>query len=67
MIREGQVLTGPLFSEPMRVVTVGSNGPGLWVAGLVGQQSERFRQVTLTADDLSSLTIAEARRVLTQP
>ena len=60
MIREGQVLTGPLFSEPMRVVTVGSNGPGLWVAGLVGQQSERFRQVTLTADDLSSLTIADS-------
>ena len=59
-IREGQVLTGPLFSEPMRVVTVGSNGPGLCVAGLVGQQSERFRQVTLTAGDLSSLTIADS-------
>ena len=60
MIREGQVLTGPLFSEPMRVLTVSSNGSGLLVVGLVGQQSERFRQVTLTADDVSSLTIADS-------
>ena len=35
-ILEGQVLTGPLFSEPMRVETVRSDGPGVWVAGLVG-------------------------------
>ena len=30
------------------------------VAGLVGQQSEQFRRVTLTSDDISSLTIADA-------
>ena len=59
-LREGQVLTGPLFSEPMRVETVRSNGPDVWVAGLVGQQSEQFRRVTLTSDDISSLTIADA-------
>ena len=59
-IREGQILSGSLFSEPMRVVTVGSNGPGIWVAGLVGQQSEQFRQVTLTADDIADLTIADS-------
>ena len=57
-IREGQVLTGPLFSEPMLVETVRPNGPGVWVAGLVGQRSEQFRRVTLTSDDISSLTIA---------
>ena len=45
-IREGQVLTGALFSEPMQVETVRPNGPGIWVAGLVGQRSERFRRVT---------------------
>ena len=56
-IREGQVLTGPLFSEPMQVETVRANGLGVWVAGLVGQQSERFRRVTLTSDDISNLTI----------
>ena len=59
-IREGQVLTGPLFSEPMQVETVRSNGPGTWVAGLVGQRSERFRRVTLTSDDLSDLTIVDS-------
>ena len=57
-IREGQVLSGPLFSEPMRVETVRPNGPGVWVAGLVGQRSEQFRRVTLTSDDISNLTIA---------
>ena len=59
-IREGQVLTGPLFSEPMQVETVRPNGPGTWIAGLVGQRSERFRRVTLTSDELSNLTIADS-------
>ena len=58
-ISPGQILSGPLFNEPMRVVTVGPNGPGVWVAGLVGQRSEQFRQVTLTADDLAHLSISE--------
>lgn len=58
---EGQILTGSLFSEPMRIETVCSNGPDTWVAGLVGTQSERFRKVTLTARDLESLTILDAR------
>ncbi len=43
----------------MRVETVRSSGPGAWVAGLVGRQTERFRRVTLTADDVSKLTIAD--------
>ncbi len=58
-IREGQVLTGPLFSEPMRVVTVRSNGVGSIEAGLVGQRTELFRQVTLTSADIAALTIAD--------
>ena len=58
-LREGQLLTGPLFSEPMRVESVRANGPGSWVAGLVGQQTEQFRRVTLTAGDITSLTIAD--------
>jgi len=60
-IRTGQVLTGSLFNEPMRVETVQPNGPGSWAVGLVGTQSERFRKVTLTADDLARLTIIDAR------
>ena len=43
-IQEAHILTGPLFSEPMRVETVRANGPDAWVAGLVGLQSEQFRR-----------------------
>jgi superfamily II DNA or RNA helicase len=62
LLREGQILTGSLFSEPMRVETVRANGPDTWVAGLVGTQSERFRKVTLTRSDLEHLTILDARQ-----
>ena len=58
-IREGQVLTGPLFNEPMRVETVRSNGPDSVEAGLVGQRTERFRKVALTSADIAALTIAD--------
>ncbi|MFQ5796878.1 MAG: DEAD/DEAH box helicase, partial [Candidatus Bipolaricaulia bacterium] len=60
-MREGQILTGALFHEPMRVETVRSNGPDSWTLGLVGTQSERFRSVTLTAKDLASLKILETK------
>src|SRR3972149_3587900 len=59
-ISAGQVLTGSLFSEPMRVETVQANGPASWVVGLVGMHSERFRKVTLTAADLDRLTVLDA-------
>ena len=51
-IHEGQILIGPLFSEPMRVETVRTSGDDTWTVGMVGMQSERFRKVTLTAGDL---------------
>jgi hypothetical protein len=57
----GHILTGPLFSEPMRVETVQANGPGSWVVGLVGTQSERFRKVTLAPDDIGRLTVLQAK------
>ena len=60
-LQEGQILTGSLFNEPMRVETVRADGPETWVIGLVGTQSERFRKVTLTSRDLENLTILEAR------
>ncbi len=59
-IREGQLLTGPLFNEPMRVETVRPKGPDSVEAGLVGQRTERFRKVTLTSADLLELTFADA-------
>jgi len=60
-VSTGQILTGSLFNEPMRVETVQESGPATWVVGLVGTQSERFRKVTLTADDIEHLTILDAR------
>ena len=59
VIQEGQILTGPLFAEPMRVETVRPNGTDAWLAGLVGLRSEQFRRVTLTSGDISNLTIAD--------
>ena len=43
----------------MRVLTVSSGRPGFWSVGVVGKQTERFRQVTLTSDDLVQITITE--------
>ncbi len=59
-IREGQILKGPLFNEPMRVETIRSNGPDTWIAGLVGLKTEKFRSVTLTLKDIKGLKISEA-------
>ena len=44
----------------MQVETVCSNGPGTWTVGLVGQRSERFHRVTLTADQLSNLSSTDS-------
>ena len=59
-IREGQVLTGPLFDEPMRVETVRANGADAVDAGLVGQRTEQFRRVTLTSALIEELKIADS-------
>jgi superfamily II DNA or RNA helicase len=61
LLHPGQLLTGPLFNEPMRVETVQPNGPASWIVGLVGLQTERFRKVTLTAAELARLTVLHAQ------
>src|SRR5437870_6903995 len=43
----------------MRVETVRPGGPDTWIVGLVGTQSERFRNVTLSLADLKGLKILE--------
>ena len=58
-LKVGHILTGPLFNEPMRVETVQSNGATSWILGLVGANSERFRKVTITAEDLMRLTVLD--------
>ncbi len=59
-IHEDQILTGPLFNEPMQVETVRTTGDNAWVVGLVGTRSERFRRVTLTLSDFEALTILDS-------
>ncbi|MFQ5657930.1 MAG: helicase-related protein, partial [Candidatus Methylomirabilales bacterium] len=44
----------------MRVETVHSNGPEIWVAGLVGLKSNSFRRVTLTREDLQRIRIQDS-------
>jgi superfamily II DNA or RNA helicase len=58
-LRDGQILDGPLFDEPMRIETIRSNGPASYTLGLSGLRSERFRKVTLTPTDLASLKIID--------
>jgi hypothetical protein len=58
-LRPGQILTGVLFNEPMRVETTRDTGPDTWVVGLVGTSTERFRNVTLSSSDLEALTILD--------
>jgi len=59
-IREGQLLLGPLFSEPMQVETVRDAGPAAWVLGLVGSRSHQFRRVTLGPEEIRLLRVVES-------
>ncbi|MCI0602504.1 DUF3883 domain-containing protein [bacterium] len=60
-VREGQILIGSMFSEPMRVETVQQSGSDTWILGLVGTQSERFRKVTLSSVELEGLSFTDSR------
>ena len=60
-ILQDQIITGPLFNEPMRVVIVRPNGPDSIEAGLEGLETSNFRRVTLTSSDIASLKITEPR------
>ena len=57
---EGQILTGPLFNEPMRVETVTQTSTDSWTLGLVGPRSERFRKVSLGTAELAGLTVLDS-------
>ena len=60
MIQVGQVLVGPSFNEPMRVITVRPEGDGAWTLGLVGEQTQRYVSATLTARDMASIKTLQA-------
>lgn len=59
-LEPGQVVIGSLFNEPMQVETIRHNGPDSWMVGLVGLQSEQFRRVTLSLQDIENLKILES-------
>ena len=56
-LAEGQILTGAVFNEPMRVGTVAETGPNNWTLGLVSTRSERFREVSPGAAKQQLLTL----------
>ena len=60
--KEGQLLVGPLFNEPMLVETVRSGGAAVWTIGLVGSRTHQFRRVQLSESDLLLLRIVETTR-----
>lgn len=60
-LMEGQIVTGAIFSEPMRVETVRANGTGIWEVGLSGMRTERFRRVTLTQGEIDGLHISRPK------
>lgn len=59
-IAAGEVLSGSLFSEPMRVVTVTAVNAETWELGLVGVQSNIFRSVPLSRSDIQTLKVEKA-------
>ena len=54
-IQPNDVLSGPLFSEPVRVVTATTRPDGSAQLGVVETRSQLFRSVTLSPADLSRL------------
>jgi hypothetical protein len=64
-IRTGQVLSGPLFDEPMRVEAIQKESPETLTLGLVGTRTERFRRVSLSASELDLLTIQDSSSTFT--
>ncbi len=60
ILEPGQILNGPQFNEPMKIVSVISQSNGHNVLGLVGIHSQIFRSVNLTDSDLDKLLISDS-------
>jgi superfamily II DNA or RNA helicase len=56
-IGAGEILSGALFSEPMRVVTVAPVNSDTWELGLVGIQTNIFRSVPLSRAEIETLKV----------
>lgn len=57
ILHVGQLVRGTLFSEPMRVVTAQAVGDAAKRIGMVREQTQVYRSVTVTEGDLRSLTV----------
>jgi hypothetical protein len=59
-VTAGEVLSGSLFSEPMRAVTVAPVATDTWELGLVGVKTQLFRSVPLTSAAIRTLKVQNA-------
>jgi len=65
VLTEGQVLTGSLFDEPVRIETIKQDGEDSWTVGVVGTRSERYRRVSLGRLDIEEIEILEPQAAYT--
>jgi len=61
MLKKDQILIGPQFKEPMKVVSVNAEELGYTSVGLVGCHTQIYRSVNLTSSDLERLSITESK------
>ena len=54
-VAQGQIPTGAQFAEPVRVATIQQVGPKSWEIGVSGLNTQKFRKVTLSAEDTTCL------------
>lgn len=54
-VAQGQIPTGAQFAEPVRVATIQQVGPKSWEIGVSGLNTQKFRKVTLSAEDFKGL------------
>lgn len=60
-IEVGQILIGPQFSEPMRVVSFRKIDVSKWELELVGNNSHQYRRIALSEHDLSGIQILASK------
>ena len=59
-VTAGEVLSGSLFSEPIRVVIVAPIATETWELGSVGVKTQLFRSVPLTSAEIRTLKVQNA-------
>ncbi len=59
-VKPGEILSGSLFNEPMRVITINPVGADSWELGLVGLNTQLFRSVPLTQEQIATLRRQDA-------